>query len=145
LHESQLPHFKKAFENYCKAHLKPEQLVPEILYDVQAHISQFNPRFHKIMLQLEPHGPENPVPVFLLKDIVNAGRTKAVGSDSSHLKLHVTHASGGPSISGIAFGQGHLAHDFAEGKTFEVLVSLTLNHYRRETSLELMVVDIRPQ
>ena len=145
LHESQLPHFKKAFENYCKAHLKPEQLVPELLYDAQAHLSQFNDRFHKIMVQLEPHGPENPTPVFLLKDLIDAGKTNAVGSDSSHLKLHIKHASGGPSISGIAFGKGHLAIDFAEGKSFDALVSLTLNYYRGTTSLEVMVVDIRPQ
>lgn len=145
MHESQLPQFKKAFENYCKAHLKPEQLVPEILYDAQAHISQFNDRFHKIMVQLEPHGPENPTPVFLLKDLIDAGKTKAVGSDSSHLKLHIKHASGGPSISGIAFGQGHLATDFAEGKSFDALVSLTLNYYRGTTSLEVMALDIRPQ
>ena len=145
LHESQLPHFKKAFENYCKAHLKPEQLVPELLYDAQAHLSQFNDRFHKIMVQLEPHGPENPTPVFLLKDLIDAGKTKAVGSDSSHLKLHIKHASGGPSISGIAFGKGHLATDFAEGGSFDALVSLTLNYYRGTTSLEVMVVDIRPQ
>lgn len=145
LHESQLPHFKKAFENYCKAHLKPEQLVPELLYDAQTHLSQFNDRFHKIMVQLEPHGPENPTPVFLLKDLIDAGKTKAVGSDSSHLKLHIKHASGGPSISGIAFGKGHLATDFAEGESFDALVSLTLNYYRGTTSLEVMVVDIRPQ
>ena len=145
LHESQLPHFKKAFENYCKAHLKPEQLVPELLYDAQTHLSQFNDRFHKIMVQLEPHGPENPTPVFLLKDLIDAGKTKAVGSDSSHLKLHIKHASGGPSISGIAFGKGHLATDFAEGGSFDALVSLTLNYYRGTTSLEVMVVDIRPQ
>ena len=145
LHESQLPHFKKAFENYCKAHLKQEQLVPELLYDAQAHLSQFNDRFHKIMVQLEPHGPENPTPVFLLKDLIDAGKTKAVGSDFSHLKLHIKHASDGPSISGIAFGKGHLATDFAEGKSFDALVSLTLNYYRGTTSLEVMVVDIRPQ
>ena len=145
LHESQLPHFKKAFENYCKANLKPEQLVPELLYDAQAHLSQFNDRFHKIMVQLEPHGPENSTPVFLLKDLIDAGKTKAVGSDSSHLKLHIKHASGGPSISGIAFGKGHLATDFAEGGSFDALVSLTLNYYRGTTSLEVMVVDIRPQ
>jgi len=145
LHESQLPHFKKAFENYCKAHLKPEQLVPELLYDAQTHLSQFNDRFHKIMVQLEPHGPENPTPVFLLKDLIDAGKTKAVGSDFSHLKLHIKHASDGPSISGIAFGKGHLATDFAEGGSFDALVSLTLNYYRGTTSLEVMVVDIRPQ
>ena len=67
LHESQLPHFKAAFEAYCQKNLSTDQLEQNYFYDAQAHLSQFTDRFHKILKQLDPHGPENPAPIFLLK------------------------------------------------------------------------------
>jgi single-stranded-DNA-specific exonuclease len=143
LHESQLPHFKKAFELYCQKNLRPEQLEQNLNYDAPAHLSQFTSRFYDILKQLDPHGPENPAPVFLLKNLVNAGFTKAVGG-GEHLKVHLKQQDGGPAISGIAFGQGNEAKAFKDGAAFDVLASLTENHFRGETSIELMVVSMKP-
>ena len=113
LHESQLPHFKKAFETYCQKNLRPEQLEQNLYYDAPAHLSQFTPRFYEILKQFDPHGPENPTPIFLLKNVVNAGYTKAVGG-GKHLKVHLKQQDGGPAISGIAFGKGNEAKAFRE-------------------------------
>ena len=142
LHESQLPHFKKAFETYCQKNLQPEQLEQNLYYDAQAHLFQFTPRFYGVLKQFDPHGPENPAPIFLLKNLVNAGSTKAVGG-RKHLKLHVKQQNGGPTFSGIAFGKGDKAKAFKDGMAFDVLASLTENHFRGETSIELMVVSMK--
>lgn len=143
LHESQLPHFKKAFEAYCQKNLQPEQLEQNLYYDAPAHLSQFTSRFYDILKQLDPHGPENPAPVFLLKNLVNAGFTKAVGG-GEHLKVHLKQQDGEPAFSGIAFGKGKEAKAIKEGAAFDVLASLTENHYRGETSIELMVISMKP-
>jgi single-stranded-DNA-specific exonuclease len=144
LHESQLPHFKAAFEAYCQKNLSPDQLEQNYFYDAHAHLSQFTDRFHKILKQLDPHGPENPAPIFLLKNLVNAGQTRAVGGDKTHLKLNVKHQEGGPTISGIAFGYGHLEKAFKEGQPFDALITLTENHFRGQMSIEIMVESLRP-
>jgi single-stranded-DNA-specific exonuclease len=144
LHESQLPHFKAAFEAYCQKNLSTDQLEQNYFYDAQAHLSQFTDRFHKILKQLDPHGPENPAPIFLLKNLVNAGQTRAVGGDKTHLKLNVKHQEGGPTISGIAFGYGHLEKAFKEGQPFDALITLTENHFRGQMSIEIMVESLRP-
>ena len=144
LHESQLPHFKAAFEAYCQKNLSPDQLEQNYFYDAQAHLSQFTDRFHKILKQLDPHGPENPAPIFLLKNLVDAGQTRAVGGDKTHLKLNVKHQEGGPAISGIAFGYGHLEKAFKDGQPFDALITLTENHFRGQMSIEIMVESLRP-
>jgi single-stranded-DNA-specific exonuclease len=75
---------------------------------------------------------------------VDAGQTRAVGGDKTHLKLNVKHQEGGRAISGIAFNQGHLESDFKAGQAFDALITLTENHFRGQMSIEIMVESLRP-
>lgn len=143
LDEAQLPHFKKAFEAYVTAHLPEEKKQRIFLYDAEANIDIITDRFYAILRQLAPHGPENEAPVFLFKDLVNAGKTRAVGADSKHLKLHLKPLSGRGSINGIAFGEGHLATALASGQPCDVLASVVENDFNGQTTLELMATGIR--
>ena len=143
LDEAQLPHFKKAFEAYVTAHLPEEKKQRVFLYDAEANIDIITDRFYAILRQLAPHGPENEAPVFLFKDLVDAGNTRAVGADSKHLKLHLKPASGSGSINGISFGEGHLAAALAYGQSCDVLASVVENHFNGQTTLELMATGIR--
>ena len=143
LDEAQLPHFKKAFEEYVTAHLPEEKKQRIFLYDAEANIDIITDRFYAILRQLAPHGPENEAPVFLFKDLVNAGNTRAVGADSKHLKLHLKPLNGSGSINGISFGEGHLAATLASGQPCDVLASVVENHFNGQTTLELMATGIR--
>jgi single-stranded-DNA-specific exonuclease len=143
LDEAQLPHFKKAFEAYVTAHLPEEKKHRVFLYDAEANIDIITDRFYAILRQIAPHGPENEAPVFLFKDLVNAGNTRAVGTDSTHLKLHLKPSSGSSTINGIAFGEGHLAATLASGQPCDVLASVVENHFNGKTTLELMATGIR--
>ena len=143
LHESQLPHFRKAFDAYCRSHLSPKQLEPETQYDAPLSLHQISDRFYGILAQFEPHGPTNARPTFLIQNLVDAGSTKAVGAKSNHLKLHLKHPQGGPTFSGIAFSKGHLAQEFKHGHAFDVLATLSLNSFGGQSNLELSVQDLR--
>ncbi len=143
LDEAQLPHFKKAFETYVTAHLPEEKKQQIFLYDAEASIDTITDRFYAILRQMDPHGPENEAPVFLFKNLVNAGNTRAVGADLKHLKLHLKPSVGGTSINGIAFGEGHLGQALASGQPCDVLASVVENHFNGQTTLELMATGIR--
>ena len=143
LDEAQLPHFKKAFEAYVTAHLPEEKKERIFFYDAESSIDAITDRFYAILRQIAPHGPENEAPVFLFKGLINAGNTRAVGSDKNHLKLHLKHKSGESSINGIAFGEGHLSAALASGQPCDVLASVVENHFNGQTTLELMATGIR--
>ena len=143
LYESQLPHFKRAFEAYCAEHLSPNQLEPVLHYDAPAHLDQFTTRFHDILRQYAPHGPQNTTPTFLLHNLTLASPARAVGKTGEHLKLHVTQPGAVSSFHGIAFGAAPHLPLLESGQPFDAIVSLTLNHFRGNSTLELYFEDLR--
>jgi len=144
LHESQLPHFKRAFEDYCRTHLHADQLEPVLAYDAEATLDQFTDRFYTILRQFAPHGPQNPTPTFLLKSLQLASPARTVGKTGEHLKLHVTDHQGRTTFNGIAFGGSKYLPFLENGQPFDAIVSLTLNHFRGASNLELFFEDLRP-
>ena len=73
------------------------------------------------MAQMAPFGPGNMCPVFLTKDCLDGGRTKAVGDDQRHLKLEVRDESKF-TLSGIGFG---MANHSVKSKIWTFLIYFT--------------------
>jgi len=144
LDEAQLPHFKKAFEAYCGANLTAEMKTPELEYDALANLDQFTDRFYAVLSQMEPHGEANEAPRFLIQNLVDAGGTKAVGADESHLRVVLQHPGSATTMTGIAFGQGTWAGHLKAGGAVDIIASLEINEFRGQRNLQLMVEDIRP-
>jgi len=143
LDEAQLPHFKKAFEAYCAANLSADMKVPELIYDAQARLDQITDRFYGILHQLEPHGEANEAPKFLIQNVIDAGGSKAVGADGTHLRLEVKHPNSNTAMVGIAFGQAEWLSELKSGASIDIIASISLNEFRGQTSLQLMVEAIR--
>jgi len=76
------------------------------------------------------------------KNLRDAGGTRAVGGDMSHLKLELTDADG-YRLNGIGFGLGPWAAELNGGAEVDVVYSLSFNEYRGMTTVQLMVKDIR--
>ncbi|MEL0146634.1 MAG: DHHA1 domain-containing protein, partial [Schleiferiaceae bacterium] len=143
LDEAQLPHFKKAFEAYCAANLTAEMKTPELEYDAVASLDQFTERFYAVLSQMEPHGEANQAPRFLIQNLVDAGGSKAVGADESHLRVVLQHPGSASTMTGIAFGQGNWAGHLEAGGAVDIIASLEINEFRGQRNLQLMVEDIR--
>lgn len=94
----------------------------------------------KSLDKLAPYGMDHRQPVFYLKNItVETSRT--MGQDKSHLKFRVNQA--GTSFDVVAFGIGHLEQEFAQAKNLELAVTLSVNQWNGNTSLQLMLLDAR--
>jgi single-stranded-DNA-specific exonuclease len=143
LDEAQLPHFKKAFEAYCAANLTAEMKTPELEYDAVASLDQFTERFYAVLSQMEPHGEANQAPRFLIQNLLDAGGTKAVGADESHLRVVLQHPGSAMIMTGIAFGQAAWAGHLEAGGAVDIIASLEINEFRGQRNLQLMVEDIR--
>ncbi|HEM6178897.1 TPA: single-stranded-DNA-specific exonuclease RecJ [Streptococcus suis] len=90
--------------------------------------------------KLAPYGMDNKKPVFYIRDFqVESART--MGQNNAHLKLRITKGAAGFDV--LAFGKGNLALEFSQAKGLELAVTLSVNQWNGNTSLQLMLVDAR--
>ena len=140
MHKSDLPEFKRRFEEYVAAHITPEQQVPTLDVEAEVELSDMNWKMYKILQCLEPFGPGNERPLFLCRNLINNHGTRAV-SDGRHLHLDLTDRV--VAMAGIAFGEGDKAIHLQNGKSVDVCFYLDENTYRGHTTLQMNAQDIK--
>lgn len=94
----------------------------------------------KSLDKLAPYGMDHPKPIFYVKDI-KVSQARTMGQDQSHLKFKVS--QGKTSFDVLAFGQGSQLQDFQQATGLELAVTLSVNHWNGNISLQLMLVDAR--
>ncbi|EHJ56230.1 single-stranded-DNA-specific exonuclease RecJ [Streptococcus urinalis FB127-CNA-2] len=94
----------------------------------------------KILDQLAPFGMSNPKPLFYMKDFeVLTART--MGQDNKHLKLKIKKGQFEGDV--VAFNQGFLNQEFQQATQLELIVTMSVNQWNGNTSLQLMLEDAR--
>ena len=141
LREQDLPEFKQRFETYVSTHILPEQKYPIISIEEEIRFADIDKTFFALLRHLEPFGPGNPRPIFLTRNVINNRYTKRVGKTGEHLRLDVTDRTA--AITGIAFGQGDWALHLQNGKAVDICYELDENTFNGQTSVQMMVQDIR--
>jgi single-stranded-DNA-specific exonuclease len=135
--------FKAKFEEVVSATITEEQLTPIITYDEELLFHEITDKFYRVMKQMAPFGPENMAPVFLTKNLVNAGSTRTVGADKAHLKLHLLDPETNVAFEGIAFGFGDWEEDICSGCPVDIIYHIEENEWRGNVSKQLRVLDIK--
>lgn len=100
------------------------------------------PKLYRIVKQMEPFGPANMKPTFMMKDVLDSGHSKIIGSDQSHLRLSIYNEFLNESIAGVAFNMAHCFEYISSGKPFDVVFTLEENVWNGKSSFQLMVKDI---
>ena len=134
--------FKKAFELAVAQNIKPEQRIPSTAYDLEITLDKITPKFYRIIAQMSPFGPGNMRPVFMTKNCLDGGTTRAVGQDQSHLKLDVTDTSK-VKLSGIGFGMANHINKIKSRDRFQIFFTLDENEFRGVKSVQLRLKDLR--
>jgi len=141
----QYPKFKAKFEEVVKATIPPELRVPELRYDSEITFDKITPKFHRILKQLAPFGPGNMTPTFISKNIRDTGWGKPVGGDKTHLKVNLEDPETRIAISGIGFSLAEKFTQIKKGDTFDVAFSIDENTWQGNTSLQLMLKDLKEE
>ena len=90
--------------------------------------------------RLAPFGMDNQKPVFYIRDF-QVENARSMGAADSHLKLKIS--KGTSSFEVVAFGLGAKATEFSQAKQLELAVTLSVNQWNGQTTLQLMMVDAR--
>ena len=135
--------FKAKFETVVSKTITEEQLTPVLTYDLELTFAEITDKFHRIMKQFAPFGPGNMAPIFLTKNVKNAGGTKTVGEDKSHLKLLIKDNSSSLPFSGIAFSMGYWAKEIKANKPIDILYHIEENEWQGRVTIQLRILDIK--
>ncbi|AOZ91878.1 single-stranded-DNA-specific exonuclease RecJ [Paenibacillus crassostreae] len=140
LHIGQLAEFEQALNQYAQSIITPEDLIPVTIADGEWKLADLPITVIEEMESLQPFGMANPVPRFIIKDVVMQ-ESRKMGRDQKHLRL--TMQQGHSRLEAVAFGQGDLAELLTVGASMDVIGELTINEWNGSRKLQLMLHDLR--
>ena len=139
LEHNQLENFKSAFEESVSSLIEEEQKTPIIDIDLEIELDDIDFKMHGILKQMGPFGPQNMQPVFCSKNVFLKKEARVL--KEKHLKLFISQAGTANNFDVIGFGLGHF-HNQLDGP-FDIVYTIEENNYMGQTTLQLMLKDIR--
>ena len=144
IREENYEQFKAAFDKVVSERITEAQKTEVIDIDAELDFSDITSGFNNILMQFEPFGPENRPPLFVTKNVMDRGYSKAVGSDNEHLKLHMcTEKDKLSEMNGIAFKLGFHSEYVSKGLAFDICYAIQENEWKGKRSIQLAVKDIK--
>ena len=137
--------FKEKFEEVVKKSIPKELLTPEITVDTEIYLTNITPKFHRIIKQFGPFGPQNMKPVFLVTGLRDNGFGKKIGKEGEHLKLSIISGADQKTYNAIGFGLGEKYDLISNGNSFKAVFTIEENHWNGITSLQLNIKDIKAE
>lgn len=131
--------FRAKFEKVVAATIKPELLIPEIVIDAVVSLRDLKQSFYNILCQMEPFGPENMKPVFVVRQVYDTGYSRVVKEQHVRFSLKQDNVV----FSGIGFGLAHKFPLLQMQQPVDVVFTLEENEWNGEKSLQLKVIDFR--
>jgi single-stranded-DNA-specific exonuclease len=135
----QVPLFSAKFEEIVSSTIDPRLLVPEIIVDAEVRFRDLSNSFYNIMTQMEPFGPENTRPVFMVSRVVDSGYSRIV--KELHIRFSVRQEN--ILFNGIGFNMASRFDLLRSGNPVDLVFTLDENEWNGERRLQLKVVDIR--
>ena len=140
LEAEQLDALSEILETYVKDKGIDAKGKSQLYLDEELDLENLNLDTVKSFERLAPFGMDNQKPIFYIRyfQVENA---RSMGAGDSHLKLKIS--KGTANFEVVAFGQGAKATEFAQIKQLELAVTLSVNQWNGQTTLQLMMVDAR--
>ena len=140
LEAAQLDALSEILETYVKDKGIDAKGKSKLYLDEELDLESLSLDTVKSFEKLAPFGMDNQKPVFYIRDF-QVENARSMGAGDSHLKLKIS--KGTANFEVVAFGQGAKATEFAQTKQLELAVTLSVNQWNGQTTLQLMMVDAR--
>lgn len=138
---NQIDNFKRKFEEVVSRKILQEQLSPLIEIDLALPLSAITDKFHRIMSQMSPFGPQNMTPVFVSHKVKLYGAP--IKMKEKHLKFQAFQ-EGSAAFTCVGFG---MVEDFfdklLEVQTCSICYTIEINEWQGKKSFQLMLKDIK--
>ncbi len=130
---------REKFEEVVSATINPQHLIPEEIIDAEISFSDITWQFYNILQQMEPFGPYNMSPQFLIKNVVDTGYSKIVKEDHIRFVLRKDEIT----LTGIGFGMAEKFYLIQMKKPIDLLCKIDENEWQGNKTLQLKITDFR--
>lgn len=138
---SQLPAFREKFEHVVSSRIQKEHLCPQLKIDGEVSLSDLTFKFHDVIDQMSPFGPANMKPTFVCRGLQAKGQPRLL--KEAHIKMLLFDPVTDKQIDAIAFGFGEMYDDLVQADSMDIAFHLDVNEYMGNSSLQLMIKDIK--
>jgi single-stranded-DNA-specific exonuclease len=132
--------FRERFEEVVSSTITPDLLVPEIVIDAEVSFKDLKQPFYNIIHQMEPFGPENMRPLFVVRNVTDSGYSRVV--KDQHIKFSLRQDN--ILFNGIGFGMANKFNHLQLKRPVDVVFTLDENEWNNEKHLQLRVIDFKP-
>lgn len=137
--KDEIDKFRKRINNIADEILDEIDLVPQSIVDAEIDIEEVILDSAKELKLLAPFGINNPSPIFLLRGILIKA-IRPIGKDGKHLKLTIMKAD--QYVDCIGFNFGSYYNDLKIGQKIDLVVSIDINDFLGQQSVQLIIRDI---
>jgi single-stranded-DNA-specific exonuclease len=131
--------FSHKFEQVVSETILPESLTPVLIIDAEVSFKELTLSFYNIIHQMEPYGPDNMRPVFLVRNVMDSGNSKLI--KEQHIKFCLKQNN--CSFKGIGFNMAEKFHLIESKKPLDVVFTIEENEWNEQKTLQLKVHDFR--
>ena len=135
----QLPIFIEKINEFARANLSEDDMVPVIEADCEMDFSDATIALADSLQLLEPYGVGNPVPQFIMKNVF-VSEVSGV-SDNKHTRFTIT--DGKTSVSAMYFSNSPSDLGVCPGDKVDILFNLGVNEWQDRKSVQLIIRDIK--
>ena len=136
-----LDEFKKVFTDYVNEHLRKEEMVKNIKIDSQLPICKITHDFFDKLSLLEPFGPENPTPIFVMNNCTHEN-LRIIGKTQEHLMMNII--KGNSLIKNCSFFGGiDIFEELTKTKTIDIAFKLKVDLFKERYHVKLDIIDIK--
>jgi single-stranded-DNA-specific exonuclease len=140
LRRGNLDAFRKQINDYARPIMKDLERIQVFEAERELQVSDINLTLaNEISLLIEPCGPSNPLPSFVLSD-VRIQSIRSIGG-GKHIKFVLE--KDGKKFTGLYFGVSEAQISFNVGDLVDVMFNLSVNHYNGSTELQMILNDVR--
>jgi len=146
LKSENIQEFKRLINEISQEELS--KLIPEeevISVDACVTLKDINPDFLKQIEQLEPFGPENPPPLFWIKNLTVKSASQ-MGADNEHLKVKFfskKEDGATAQINGVGWGLGDIYEDIQRWQDVDVVGHIESHLWQDKEYVQLQIIDVK--
>ena len=135
----QLPLFIEKINEFARANLSEEDMVPVIEADCEMDFADLSLSLADSLQLLEPYGVGNPVPQFIMRNIFVSEVTGV--SDNKHTRF--TFTDGKTSFSAMYFSNSPETIGVCAGDKIDILFNIVINEWQDRKSVQLIIRDAK--